>query len=303
MNCVKYLCSLTAAVAALAATTIVAHAQEASPSPAPAATSTPTFMDREYDGNLHVMVAPYIWLPTIKTNYQYTIPTLRGRLRGTVQGSVSVPASDYISHLNSAAMFAFDARQGYFDVFGDYIYTNASASAGASAILSGPLGRFQLPVSLSTNSHLRTSIWEIAGGVTIARGHDADLSAFLGYRDFPLNLAFDYTAMVGLPRRVLTQTGSVTTGAVAQDVIFGLRGRAFFGDGHWFVPYYADVGTGAGQLGNTTWEAYTGFGYAFNHGQTIVAAWRSLNYDNFSPVSDVQKLVFGGPLLGYTFNL
>jgi hypothetical protein len=79
-----------------------------------------------------------------------------------------------------------------------------------------------------------------------------------------------------------------------------LRGRAFLGDGHWFVPYYIDVGTGND---NQTWEGYTGAGYAFNHGQTLVFNWRSLNYFSFPPITRVQKLTLYGPLLGYTFKI
>ncbi|HZV76150.1 MAG TPA: hypothetical protein VFF63_00165 [Candidatus Babeliales bacterium] len=283
----------------------IARAQE-TPAPAPptpAPESTPTFMDRAYDGNLHVTVAPYIWLPTVRANYQYTIPTLRGYLHGPVQGSAGVGPTSYLSKLNSAAMFAFDARKGSIDVFGDYIYLNASASASGSTTLSGPLGQFQLPVSFSSTAHLRSSIWELAGGFTVARGHNADLSTFLGYRDFPLSLNFGYTANVTTPKGLLSQTGSINAGSVAQDLIWGLRGRAFFGDGHWYVPYYFDYGTAVGQLSNSTWEAYTGAGYTFNHGQSILAVWRSLNFLNLPPTSTVQKLNFAGPLIGYTFGL
>jgi len=279
----------------------VAHAQEATPSPAPEA--TPSFIDRAYDGNTHITVAPYVWLPTVKADYQYAIPRLRGYVTAPVQGSSSIGPSDYLSHLNSAAMFSFDARKGTVDLFGDYIYLNASSTGSTSATLTGPLGNFQLPVSVNTTAHLRSSIWELGGGVTIARSHDYDLSMFLGYRDFPLNLNFGYTANVTTPKGVLSQTGSINSGSVAQDWIWGLRGKAFFGDGHWYVPYYIDIGSSAGQLANTTWEGYTGLGYAFNHGQTIIATWRSLNYENFAPTSPVQKLNFAGPLLGYTFGL
>lgn len=99
------------------------------------------------------------------------------------------------------------------------------------------------------------------------------------------------------------RSGSVQTADIAQDVIFGLRGKAFLGDGHWYVPYYVDLGTGIGQLGNQTWQGYSGAGYAFNHGQSIILLYRDLTYTGFSPISHVQKLSMYGPLLGYTFNL
>ncbi len=300
------LLTLMGAFVALAFLAAPVRAQEATPAPeatvAPTMTPQPTLMDQQYDGRTHVMLAPYIWAPTVKGSFQYSIPTLPHRPGGVTQSNVSIAPTDYVSNLNSGAMFAFDARKGDIDVFGDYIYVNASASASASAIISGRFGKIQIPVSLSTNAHFRQSIWEAALGVTVARGHDADLSIIAGLRETPLNLNFDYSATVG-KRGILTPTGTITTSAITQDVVFGLRGKAFFGDGRFFVPYYADVGTGAGQVGNTTWQAYGGGGYAFSHGQTLLLAYRALDYDSFAPVSHVQRLSLGGPLLGYTFNL
>jgi hypothetical protein len=259
-------------------------------------------LDVQYDGRTHIMVAPYLWAPTVGGNFQYSIPNLPRRAGGVAQASAQVGPSDYLAKLNSAAMFAFDARKGDIDLFGDFIYVNASVSASAFSTLSGRFGRLQIPVSLSTNAHLRESIWEAAAGVTVARGHDADLSLFAGMREYPLNLTFDYSATIGKRGR-FTRSGTILTADITQDVIFGLRGKVFFGDSHVFVPYYGDVGSGIGVLSNQTWEAYSGAGYAFNHGQTLLLAYRTLTYEGFSPISHVQRLTMHGPLLGYTFNL
>ncbi len=292
-------------VFALGGATGIAPAQETpatpEPTPAPAASPPPTLMDVQYDGRTHVMVAPYIWGPTVKGDFQYSIPTLP-RKRGVVgitQSSVQVGPSDYLPKINSALMLAFDARKGDVDLFGDVIYLNASTSGAFSATVSGPLGKVQVPISLNTNARLAVAIWEAAAGLTFAHGHNADLSGFVGVRDFPLSLTLDYSAVIG-KRGVIQPSGTVTTSDSSNDVIFGLRGKAFFGDGHLFVPYYADYGFGSI---DQTWEAYTGAGYAFNHGQTLLVAWRALNYNGFPPGFHVQKLTLGGPLLGYTFNL
>jgi hypothetical protein len=279
------------------------RAQETpAPAPTPAPAASPSLLDNWYDGKTHIMVAPYLWGPTLHANFQYSIPTLKHGPPSVSESSFSVPATDYISNLNSAAMFAFDARKGDFDVFGDYIYLNASASAGATGTFTGPLGKLVVPVSINTNAHLRTSIWELAAGYTVARGHNADLSVFGGLREFPLSFNVDYTVTVG-KRGIFAPTGSLTSANIAQDVIFGLRGKAFFGDSHFYVPYYADFGTGAGQVTNQTWQAYGGGGYGFNHGQQLLVLWRALNYYAFAPVSHLQRLSLGGPLIGYTFNI
>lgn len=282
-----------------------ARAQESPDQPVPLPTASPTLMDNEFDGRTHIIAAPYLWAPSVGADFQFTIPRLTGRPVGagrTLFGSVQVGPSDYLPHVNSALMFAFDARKGDFDVFGDYIYLNATASSSTSATLSGPAGKLQIPVSLSATARLRESIWEAAAGATVARGHNANLDVFAGIREYPLSLTFGYNASIGRRHR-FTRSGSLQTGDIAQDVVTGLRGKAYFGDAHFFVPYYVDVGTGIGMLSNQTWQAYGGGGYAFNHGQTFLLLYRDLTYTSFTPVSHVQKLAMYGPLFGYTFFL
>jgi hypothetical protein len=299
MNTLKHLCTVIAAGLAFAAGTAIASAQE---TPAPSETSSPTFMDRQYDGNLHVTLAPYIWGPTVRGNFSFSIPALPHRPPGVVQTSFQIGPSDYLSKLNSGAMFAFDVRKGGFDLFGDYIYLNATTTGSTFFTITGPRGRVVIPVTVDAVARLRASIWEAAAGFTVARGHEADLSVITGFRNFPVNLPFSYNVTIGR-RGILAPSGSVTLGTVGQDVIFGLRGKAFFDGDRLFVPYYADIGTAIGQNNNQTWQGYTGAGYAFNHGQTLVLLYRDLSYWGFPPISRVQKLTMSGPLLGYTFNL
>lgn len=302
MHSLKHFTATATATLIFAAGGTIAHAQESPTSPSPTETAKPTFMDRQYDGKVHAMVAPYIWGPTVKLDTQFTIPTLRhgrGHGGGIVQSSFQVGPSDYVPHLNSAGMLAFDVRQGNIDVFGDAIYINASTTATVFGTIGGPRARVQVPVTIDANAHLSTAIWEAAAGFTLAHSHNADVSMFLGVRNFPLNLNVDYTATVG-KRGLLAPTGSISTSDYTSDVIWGIRGRVFFNGDHLYVPYYFDYGTGTN---NTSWQAYGGAGYAFNHGQTLVALWRALNYGSFPPTAHVQKLNLAGPLLGYTIPI
>ncbi len=306
----RRLFTLAVLAATLTAARGTASAQEPATSPAPPASpapaASPTLIDMQYDGKTHVTLAPYLWAPSVGGSFQYTIPTLRFRRAphgGVTQTSATIGPSDYLPKLNSAAMFFTDVRKGNLDVFGDVIYVNASMSGSTSTVISGPRGRIQIPVTLDTNAHLSTAIWEIAAGYTVAHGHNADLSLFTGLREFPTNLTFDYNFTIVGKRRILTPSGSATTSSYLSDLIVGMRGKLFFGDGHLFVPYYADYGNAINMTPNETWQAYGGAGYAFNHGQTLVALWRALNYNTFSPGSHVQRAALYGPLLGYTFQL
>ena len=277
----------------LVASSGLARAQEATPAPE----ATPTLMDREYDGQLHITAAPYIWGPTVKGSFSFTVPRLPRHSGKVIGSTLSVGPASYLSQLNSAGMAAVDVRKGAFDVFADGIYVNATTTANVNTSIG--TRRAQIPVSIGVSARLATSIWEAAAGYTVARGHDADLSVFMGLRQFPVNLTMGYNATIG-KRGLIAPSGTVGVSSFTSDVITGLRGKAFVGDGHFFIPYYIDVGTGNS---NQTWEGYTGAGYAFNHGQALVFDWRSLNYYAFPPISRVQKLTMYGPLLGYTFNI
>jgi len=285
--------------AAFAFGTAAASAQESTAPATPAPASSPTLMDRAYDGNVHVTLAPYLWLPTIRTNIKYTIPKLpTGAGGASVATNVQVGPSDYLTNLNSAGMLGFNIRKGDAELLGDYIFTNVSSNGTFGTTISGPLGHVKIPATFTTNARVASSIWELAAGLSIAHGHNADANILIGWRQLPLTTNLDYTATVG-SRVTFTRSGSVRIAPLANDVIFGFNGKVFLGD-HFFAPYYIDMGVGATQ---STWEGYGGAGYAFNHGQTIVATFRTLNYYGFSSSSPVQKLNMWGPLFGYTFGL
>src|SRR5579885_393995 len=123
------------ALAAYCALPVAVRAQ-ATPMPAAAATAplaSPTFIDREYDSRTHIILAPYVWAPTVGGDFQYQIPSLPLQSGGGAVENVSasVGPSAYLPKLNSAVMFAFDARKKRFDVFGDYIYVNAATSGSS----------------------------------------------------------------------------------------------------------------------------------------------------------------------------
>lgn len=301
MTSTKHLLAVAYFCAAALFTTSGLRAQEtpaeATPAP-PMPAASPTLMDRAYDGQLHVTLAPYIWLPTARTNLQYTIPKLPNGAGGTFATNVQVGPSDYLANINSAAMFAFNVRQGNIELLGDYIYTNFSSNATLNSTVSGPLGKIKIPVTITTNARLASSIWELAAGLSIFHDHSADANLLVGWRQFPSTTTLSYTAAVGT-RPLLSRAGTVKISPLTNDVIFGLNGRVFAGE-HWYVPYYGDIGVGATQQ---SWEAYGGVGYAFNHGQSFVATYRTLNYNDFQGSAPIRKLSLYGPLLGYTFGL
>lgn len=305
MHSLKLLCAAPILAAAFAAATAPGSAQATPSQPvvaqattAPEETMAPTLLDQQYDGQTHVMLAPYIWGPTIRGNFQFFIPTISKHHGKLVQNTVDVGPSNYLPKLNAAAMAAFDVRKGNFDLYGDAIYLNGSTTATIYSTITGPLGKVHIPVTFDSSARLASAIWEVAAGFTVARSHTADLSTFVGYRDFPIYLNVSYTATIG-KRGIIAPSGTATPSDHAGDPIWGIRGRAFT-DRHWYIPYYFDFGGGNN---NQTWQAYGGGGYAFSHGQSLVLLYRQLDYYGFPATAHTQRLDLGGPLLGYTFNL
>ena len=90
---------------------------------------------------------------------------------------------------------------------------------------------------------------------------------------------------------------------MASDLIYGVRGKIYFHGSRFYVPYYADFGNSLGSISNFTNEAYTGIGYTYEHGQSLLLAWRTLNFGGFPSNAPVQSLNFNGPLLGYSMSL
>lgn len=284
---------------ALAAVAAPARAQQTPPpAPLPEPTTSATLLDQQYDGRTHVTFAPYLWGSNIKLNAQYTIQTLPTRPVHIVSPNIEIGPSDYLPKVDSAFMGALDVRKGIVDLFGDVIYVNASTTASFVGTLSGPLGRVHIPFTVNTTARVAPAIWELAAGVTLAHSSNADVSFFAGTRQFPISTALSYNAVIGR-RGIIAPSGNLHTFDAADDFILGLRGKIFF-NRRLFVPYYGDFGNGSN---NQSWEAYGGAGYAFDHGQTIVALYRSLNYFNFPLTAHTQRFLMYGPLLGYTFGL
>jgi hypothetical protein len=283
---------------ALAVIAAPARAQE-TPPPAPLPPpANPTPIDREYDGQTHITLAPYIWGPTVKLNTQYSIPTLPTRPVHIIAPNIEIGPSDYLPKVDSAFMGAFEVRKGILSLFGDGIYLNAATTATFVGTISGPFNRIHIPYTVNTAARISPAIWELAAGVTLAHNDFADVNFFAGTRQFPISATLSYNAIVGR-RGIIAPSGNLRTFDAADDMILGLRGQVFF-DRHLFVPYYGDFGNGSN---NQSWQAYGGAGYAFDHGQSIIALYRALNYFNFPLTAHTQKFNMSGPLLGYTFGI
>lgn len=188
----------------------------------------------------------------------------------------------------------FDARNGRWGIMTDVIYLDIGN--GRTQYTQGSVGDMSIPAEAraSVDLDIKTLLWTTTAYYRLIDETDHSLDFMFGvrYADMEQTLTWNLEGSVGsipLPAR----SGSSEIGEDFLDAIVGLRGHAAFGDGGWFMPYYADIGTGDSDL---TWQAALGVGYEFDWGE-LKAGWRYLSYDLPSDGA-IEELEMSGPQLG-----
>jgi hypothetical protein len=211
---------------------------------------------------------------------------------------IDVNAEDLIDNAKFAGMASFEAQRDRWGMFVDAIYMNIGDSV--SGTQSPGAGRAQLPAGVTADASLDIEAWALtlAANYRALSTPQSNLDFFAGARlldakgelDWEFNV--DLSAFGGPPG-----AGTAEADGEKLDAIAGVKGRVNFGaDARWFIPYYADAGTGDSDL---TWQAAVGIGYAMRRGE-VFAAWRHLDYD----LSDgmIETLDFDGPALGLSLR-
>jgi hypothetical protein len=208
--------------------------------------------------------------------------------------SITVDASQIIDNLKFAFMGTFEAQKGRWGFLTDILYMNVGGSKSQTRDIS--IGRVQLPAGVTADANLdiKAVVWELAGTYQLSADPTAPVDVLAGARmlDLKQTLSWDFSADLGplQPAR----SGSKEIKATNWDAIIGLKGQIRFGPyREWFVPYYADVGTGDSDL---TWQAIAGIGYSFKWGD-LIGGWRYLDY-NFKSSSKVNDMSLSGPMFG-----
>ena len=250
---------------------------------APAPASTP-------DTNWHYAVTPYIWLPNVNGTLGFQRPNVGPNPPGNLNIGVQVGPSSYLSNLNFAFAFGFEARKENLSVFGDYINLNLSSAVSNVRTISGPGGLVEIPISSSVNSHLFTGVFTLGLGWTVASTDTSNLDVGVGVRNVNVRASADYS--ITGPVTQVPLAGSLGSSETLTDATFDVRGRVGLG-GRWYVPYYGDIGTGNS---NTTWQYLVAVGYG---GRTndVIFGYRNLGY-NQNNGQLLQNIRMGGPILG-----
>lgn len=246
-------------------------------------------------------LAPYIWLPSLDASLRYNLPSSLG---GSAE--VNAEADDYFAQLNFATAFAASVRYNRFSLLTDVIYV--SADAGSSRVGSANIiGIGPNPISsaanLAVSSTLKTTLWTLAGGYTLASGAWGHVDGLAGVRYLGIEASTDYNLAVTIVGP--GGGGGPTFGGVGRlsgrdniwNGIAGVRGRITLTQNGFFIPFYLDLGAGDSQL---TWQSFAGLGYQSGWAG-VQLGWRYLSVEQVGKAL-VQDMTMSGGYLAVNLN-
>lgn len=234
--------------------------------------------------------AIYGWFPDISGQTHVPVPG---------GGDFTIGIGDILDNLKFTFQGSFDARKGNWGLVTDVIYLDVGATR--KDVVNGMVGGTQLPWEINgkVGLDMKSLVWSAAGYYRMVEEPDKsfDMLAGVRYADIEQGINWSLSGDIGetpLPGR----EGKVNISADYWDFIIGLRGQFTLGQsGKWFIPYYADIGTGESDM---TWQALAGLGYSFNWGE-VAAVYRYLDYDlpSGKPIADMN---LSGPAVGAVFR-
>ncbi|HSH07841.1 MAG TPA: hypothetical protein VLA41_09295 [Burkholderiales bacterium] len=220
-------------------------------------------------------------------------------------GSASVSASfdDLLKSLDFAIMGVLEARKGRWGGLVDLIYMDLSNSQSGTRSLgfTGPGGNVTIPVdaSLDVNTGLESTILSLAATYTLVEkpNYETALVGGARYLDVKTDLSWQATGNIG-PLPPVARSGNASVTLRNWDAVIGVRGRADLdANSKWYMPYYADIGTGDS---DRTWQALAGVGYRFGWGE-VTLVYRYLDY-KFKSGEALRDLTISGPALGASWR-
>jgi hypothetical protein len=224
-------------------------------------------------------VTPYLWLSGIKGTVN---------LNNGLAKSADFSSSNVLSNLKSGGMIAAEAHNGNWGIAGDLI--SATLQNSGSVAMLTPAGVARIADKVTVQETILTGVVTY----TVANNKDAYVDALLGVR------AIDVTATLNgnLDNTSISKTVSNKTSTV--DPIIGAKGRYRIADSSWYIPAYADIGSGGGTT-NLTWQVMAGVGKSFGSLIDASLTYRAMYYDMKSG-GVLQKTTMQGPQLAVTFK-
>lgn len=186
---------------------------------------------------------------------------------------------DIVDSMQMVLMGGYEGRINRFSVIGDMVYLNV----GNEEDVAIPAG------SATADVDLTSLVISGAVGYDLVQSDEVRLSVVAGLRYLDMELESDLT--VGG-----TEVPAASGSQDMLDGTIGIRGYFAFGD-NWFLPYYADVGTGDSDI---SYQLFGGVGYQFGWGDVRVG-YRHLCVE-MEDEKLMEDLTISGPIIGMGFR-
>jgi len=221
----------------------------------------------------------YGWYAGMDTTFKSPGPLGR-------EDDLTVDASDIIDNLEIAAMGTVEARYNKWSITADVIYMDVGDDATSTVLVGADPG---LPVNATVDVDMTSWVVNAGIGYDIAKADWGKFSVVGGarYLSIDIDSTFGFDGPLPLER---SQSEDFWNGIV------GVKGYIAVG-GNWFLPYYADIGTGDSDL---TWQLFSSIGYRFGWGD-ICLGYRYIAFDQ-DDESIVEDLEMSGPIMGVGFH-
>ncbi|QWD64686.1 hypothetical protein [Polynucleobacter sp. MWH-UH2A] len=227
--------------------------------------------------NWRIEVTPYLWGAGIKGTVN---------LNNSLAKSADMSTSNVLSDLKSGGMIAAEAHYGNWGIMGDLVSATLQNS-GSIPVHGGQ-------ATIADKITLQQTILTGAATYTLVNNKDAYLDGLVGVR------AIDITATLNGNLDGTSSSRIISSKTSTVDPIIGAKGRYRIADSSWYIPAYADIGSGGGTT-NLTWQVAAGVGKTFNNLIDASLTYRALYYDMKSGAV-LQKTTMLGPQLSVTFK-
>ena len=225
----------------------------------------------------------YFWMPDLD------VTTATG-------GEVDISFHDILKNLKMTFMGNVAAYKGKWSLFADGVYLNIYEDDAYTESVPILGGRRDLDVDVDAGVNMKAFVGTLGATYNVFDNQKVTANLVGGARylwiDVDLKLDLSSTGLLGRPLgREIKDNPSGTV----WDGIVGVNGKVKLND-KWYLPYYADVGTGQSDL---TWQVAAGVGYKFKYADVLLS-YRYLDYE-FKSDSNIDDLNLSGPLLGAKF--
>lgn len=203
----------------------------------------------------------YGWLAGIDGTAQTPVTPENG-------ADLEVPVEDILDNLNMIFMGGWTSKKGKWSIIGDVIYVDVGGSTD------------KLDIELDITS------WVVNGGIgyDLVQTDSVSLAVVGGVRYMNVEPAIDIRSVSR------SQSEDILDGLI------GLRGAVNLNQ-NWFLPYYADIGTGGSDY---SYQLFAGVGYQFGWGD-VRLGYRYLSFE-LGDDKVMKDIAIYGPVLGVGFR-